>query len=157
IVGIAAGILALIPPYFLGLLIDTTIPEGSRWQLVELASMLAIVALTTATFNVVRQLGILRLETKLSAAVQPAMWDRLLGLPIPFFRRFTAGDLTQRVGCVDAMRRVLSGATMLTLTSSVFSIFLLGQLFYYSWRLALVATGLVILAMLLTTAFAALK
>ena len=46
-------------------------------------------------FSVVRNLSMLRLEIKMGGAVQPAMWDRLLGLPIGFFRRFTAGDLVE--------------------------------------------------------------
>ena len=69
------------------------------------------------------------------------MWDRLLGLPVAFFRQFAAGDLAQRVGCIDAIRQLLSGATISSIMTGIFSMFLFAQLFYYSWQLALVGHG----------------
>jgi NHLM bacteriocin system ABC transporter ATP-binding protein len=147
LVGLGAGLLGVFPPYFIGLLVDTIIPEAARGQLVQIAIILAVVSITVTSFDVVRNLSILRLETKMSAVVQPAMWDRLLGLPIAFFRRFSAGDLAQRVNSVDAIRQVLSGATLSTVMTSAFSVFLLAQMFYYSWQLALLGTALVAIAM----------
>lgn len=147
ILGIMAGILGVVPPFFLGLMVDEVIPNGQRVQLLQLAMILAVIGITTAAFGIVRQLSILRLEVKMSAAVQPAIWDHLLGLPVAFFRQFSAGDLAQRAACIDNMRRLLSGATISSIMTSVFSVFLLAQLFYYSWQLALWATGLVALAL----------
>jgi NHLM bacteriocin system ABC transporter ATP-binding protein len=147
LVGLAGGALAMFPPYFTGMLVDTVIPEAARNQLVQIAIVLAVVAVTTTSFEIVRNLSILRLETKMSAVVQPAMWDRLLALPIAFFRRFAAGDLAQRVGTIDAIRQVMSGATIQAVMTSLFSMFLLAQMFYYSWQLALLGTGLVLLSM----------
>ena len=147
LVGLAGGLLAMFPPYFIGMLVDSVIPEAARNQLVQIALVLAVVALTTSCFDIVRNLSILRLETKMSAVVQPAMWDRLLSLPISFFRRFAAGDLAQRVGTIDAIRQVMSGATIQAVMTSMFSIFLLLQMFYYSWQLALLGTGLVLVSM----------
>ncbi len=150
LVGMAGGVLAMFPPYFTGMLVDTVIPEASRNQLVQIAIILAVVALTTTSFDIVRNLSILRLETKMSAIVQPAMWDRLLALPISFFRRFAAGDLAQRVNTIDAIRSVMSGATMQAVMTSMFSVFLLLQLFYYSWQLALLGMALVAISMAAT-------
>jgi ATP-binding cassette subfamily C protein len=150
LVGMAGGVLAMFPPYFTGMLVDSVIPEAARNQLVQIAIILAVVGVTTTSFDIVRNLSILRLETKMSAIVQPAMWDRLLALPISFFRRFAAGDLAQRVNTIDGIRAVLSGATMQAVMTSMFSLFLLLQLFYYSWQLALLGTGLVLLSMAAT-------
>ncbi len=125
----AAGVLAMFPPYFTGMLVDTVIPEAARSQLLQIAIILAVVAVTSTSFDIVRNLSTLRLETRMSAVVQPAMWDRLLALPISFFRRFAAGDLAQRVNTIDAIRSVLSGATMQAVMTSMFSVFLLLQLF----------------------------
>jgi NHLM bacteriocin system ABC transporter ATP-binding protein len=94
----------------------------------------------------VRALGAARIEIKLSGSVQPAMWDRLLRLPASFFRQYTAGDLAQRVAYVDSIRQILTGATVDSLMTGVFSVFLFALLFYYSWTLALVATLLVAVA-----------
>lgn len=147
IVGCGGGLLGMVPPYFMGLLVDSVIPEAARNQLVGLAVILATIGITTTFFEVVRSLSVLRVEAHMSASVQPAMWDRLLGLPVAFFRDFAAGDLAQRVGAVDAMRRLISGATASSIMTSVFSTFLFAQLFYYSWQLALVATAVIAVAM----------
>jgi ATP-binding cassette subfamily C protein len=82
----------------------------------------------------------------MSSSVQPARWDRLLSLPTAFFRRFSSGDLAQRAGGIDLIRRILSGATMSAVMTSLFSIFNYGLLFYYSWQLALIATLLILIA-----------
>src|SRR5687768_8679381 len=54
IVGLGAGMLSVFPPYFVGLLVDTVIPEAARNQLVQIAIILAIVSFTSATFEIVR-------------------------------------------------------------------------------------------------------
>ena len=147
LVGVAGGVLAMFPPYFIGMLVDTVIPEAARNPLLQIAIILGVVAITTTSFDIVRNLSILRLESRMASSVQPAMWDRLLGLPISFFRRFAAGDLAQRVSTIDAMRQLLSGATVQAVMTSMFSVFLLVQLFFYSWQLAFLGTALVMLAM----------
>ena len=93
-----------------------------------------------------RGIASLRLEGKLGVSIQAAIWDRLLSLPAPFFRDYTAGDLTERAMGIDAVRQVLSGTTVLTILASVFSIFNFGLLFVYDPRLAWVATGLVVVS-----------
>ena len=150
-VGAIAGLLGAVPPFFLGQMVDNVIPQSERTQLLQLAAILCVFAVTTASFGIVRQLSALRLETKMSGTIQPAIWDRLLGLPVAFFRQFSAGDLAQRAGCIDAIRKLLSGATISSIVTGVFSIFLLAQLFYYSVPLALWATGLVGVALAFTS------
>jgi len=156
LVGLGGGLLGMLAPYFMGVLVDTVIPEASRNRLVQLAVILGVVSVVTTLFEVVRSLSVLRIEAKMSAATQPAMWDRLLSLPAGFFRRFSSGDLALRTQGVDQMRRILSGITMSTIMTSLFSVFTYALLFYYSWKLALVATGLVIVALIvaLTAAYA---
>ena len=150
-VGAIAGLLGVVPPFFLGQMVDNVIPQSERTQLLHVAAILCVFAVTTASFGIVRQLSVLRLETKMSGAIQPAIWDRLLGLPVAFFRQFSAGDLAQRTGCIDAIRKLLSGVTISSIFTGVFSIFLLAQLFYYSVPLALWATGLVGVALAFTS------
>ena len=55
--------------------------------------------------------AVLRLQGKLSLALQAALWDRLLSLPLPFFRDYSAGDLAQRSTAFAQMRTAVSGPT----------------------------------------------
>jgi NHLM bacteriocin system ABC transporter ATP-binding protein len=92
----------------------------------------------------------LRIEGRMDLSIQAAVWDRLLALPVPFFRDFTAGDLAMRANGITTIRQALSGTTMNAILGAVFSIFNLGLLFYYSWFLALVAIGLMLVVLLMT-------
>ena len=77
--------------------------------------------------------------------MQAAVWDRLLSLPVTFFRRYTVGDLANRSLGINAIREMLTGNVLTLLLGAVFSVFSFALLFYYSWRLALIATALVLL------------
>ncbi len=146
VMGLAISLLGLINPIMTGILFDSVIPSADRSQLLQVTLALLISALAATLFELTRSFALLRLQTKPEAATQAALFDRLLRLPVPFFRNYTAGDLAIRVGGISAIRQVLSSATITTILGGLFSILNFGLLFYYSWRLALIATGLTLLA-----------
>lgn len=157
LMGIAGGILNMITPMATGMLFDTVIPEAEKFQLIQLTLALIGGAIGVAMFEFTRSVAMLRVEGKMDFSIQAAVWDRLLALPIPFFRDFTAGDLAMRANGITAIRQALSGTTMNAILGAVFSIFNLGLLFYYSWFLALVAIGLMVLVLIVTIATSLFK
>ncbi len=132
-------------PLATGLIFDVVIPSVMKPQLAFLALGLLVAAFASVAFNLTRGIALLRIEARSDAAIQGAVWDRLLSLPLPFFRPYTAGDLAVRANGINAIRQILSGAVITTLLSGFFSLFNFGLLFYYSLNLALVATVLVLL------------
>lgn len=144
--GAAAGALALVPPLATGLVFDSIIPGASRGQLLQVAAGLFLAAVTSALFGLTRSIAIVRAEGRAGAALQAAVWDRLLDLPAGFFRRFTAGDLALRAYGVDTIHRALSSGVIGSLMSALFGLLNAALLFHYSPRLALVAVGLVSVA-----------
>lgn len=148
--GICGGLLGLASPIATGLIFNSIIPSAARSQLWDMMTALVVVALTTTAFHITRSLAVLRLEGRMDSEVQAAVWDRLLALPVPFFRGYTAGDLANRANGIGAIRRILSGAILNSLLTSVFSLFSFALLFYYDWVLALIVAGLVTLAILVT-------
>lgn len=157
LMGIAGGILNMITPMATGMLFDTVIPEAEKFQLIQLTLALIGGAIGIAMFEFTRSVAMLRVEGKMDFSIQAAVWDRLLALPIPFFRDFTAGDLAMRANGITTIRQALSGTTMNAILGAVFSIFNLGLLFYYNWFLALVAIGLMILVLIVTIATSLFK
>ncbi len=143
LMGIAGGILIIAIPLITGRIFDFIIPSADRAQLVQFALLLLTIAIVTAIFQVMRSIAVLRVEMKMDSALQSAVWDRLLNLPAPFFRDYTAGDLSSRALGVSAIRRAVSGTVVRSLLSAIFSIFNFILLFYFSVPLALVATFLV--------------
>ena len=150
LLGGLVGLLGLVTPWATGQLIDTVIPSADMAQLGQLALLLVAVALSAAMFELTQSFAQLRLEGKLDATTQSAVWDRLLNLPTGFFKQYSAGDLATRAMGISAIRQALSGSTLSTILSSVFSVFSLALMLYYSVTLSMVAIGLVVLAIVIT-------
>ncbi len=155
--GIAGGLLGLLIPFATGSIFGSIIPASDRGQLFEITLALTVGAFAAAAFQVTRSIAVLRLSGKFDGTVQAAVWDRLLSLPVSFFRRFTVGDLASRSMGIDAIRELLTGDVLTALLAAVFSIFSFALLFYYSRPLALVATALVALLLLVTAALVYLQ
>lgn len=151
VTGIAATLLGMFTPQATAMLIDNAIPDADRGLLLQVGLGLLVVALGTAAFRIAQGLAILRVETVSDAATQAAVWDRLLNLPVSFFRQYTTGDLQSRVTSISQIRRQLSGTTVINLVSALFALLNLGLLFYYSVKLALVAIAVALVAIAVTT------
>ncbi|HNW92953.1 MAG TPA: ABC transporter transmembrane domain-containing protein, partial [bacterium] len=149
--GLLGGWLGMLLPIATGMVMDDIIPNAARPQLWQMFTGLVVFALAGMLFQVARGFAQLRLETRMDNSVQAAVWDRLLDLPVPFFRQYSVGDLAQRAGGINQIRMLLAGATASTLLSSVFSCFSFFLLFYYSVPLALMASGLVFISVTVTT------
>ncbi len=147
-----AALLGMIPPVATGLVFDSLIPGARRTQLLQMTVILAVCALSAAMFQVVRSMALLRLEGKMGNAVQCAVWDRLLALPMAFFRPYTAGELAVRAMGIDGIRQLVSGTTVTALVAGVTSLGNYALLFRYDVRLALWATLLIALALAVTLA-----
>lgn len=149
-VGCLLGLLGLVPPIALGMIFNTIVPTGQMALLLQMGLALLLVALVGGVLQIVRGLLLLRVQTRMDASLQAAIWDRLLSLPVPFFRNFTAGALGARAMGISEIRRMLSGHIITTVLNSIFSVFNLALLFYYAPSLALVAVLLVVVALALT-------
>ena len=146
LLGLAGGALGLVTPVATGELFNSIIPGAERGQLVQVTLILLACACATGMFELVRRLALARVDGRMGAAVQAAVWDRLLSLPLRFFRPYSAGDLAVRAMGIDAMRKTLSGTTMTAALGGVFSLFNFGLLFYYGGPLAWWATLLLAVA-----------
>src|SRR5262249_9988723 len=87
---------------------------------------------------------------KMGNAIQAAVWDRLLSVPLSFFRPYTAGDLAVRAGAIDNIRQVISGATATALMGGIFSLGNFGLMFYYSVAMAGWGTVTIVIAVAVT-------
>ena len=142
--------MGIVTPYATGLIFDRLIPGAERSQLVQMALILLIIAIAGSMFTLTRSFAVLRLQAKIDKGLQAAVWDRLLSLPVPFFRSYTSGDLASRSLAIAEMSRILTGSLLSAILSGIFSVFSWGLLFYYSGELALLATALVFFACLVS-------
>ena len=144
--GLGGGLLGLVAPIVTGALFNSIIPGAEQDQLVQATLILLACACATGMFELVRRLALVRVDGRMGAAVQAAVWDRLLSLPPRFFRPYSAGDLAVRAMGIDAMRKTLSGATVTAALGGLFSLSNLVLLFHYGGALAWWATLLLFAA-----------
>ncbi len=142
VAGLLVGLFGLVVPYASGELIDRIIPAAELGELFQMGLGLMAIAVASTLTGLARDTASLRIETRASSSVQAAVWDRLMSLPVPFFRQFSSGDLAVRANGIDSIRQSLSGSTMTALLSSVFSLTSFGLLLFYSVKLAAVAAAL---------------
>ncbi len=139
---LALGALGLATPLITEVLIDSVIPRTELDQLGFCAAGLVMVAIGVAGFQAVQSIGTLRLEGLLARLLQSGVVDRLLRLPVSFFRQYTAGDLADRVLGIDAIRRIATAHTIRGMLAGAFSLFSFALMFYYDGALALIAAAL---------------
>ena len=104
----------------------------------------------TAILQSIQGLLVMRIEGRVSATLIPAFWDRLLRLPSRFFTRYSAGELASRAMELAELFKKVSGAAVATIVTGFFSLFNLGLLYYYSWKLALGTTILLAVLFFIT-------
>ena len=135
--GAIGALIALLIPILTGELLAEIIPRVDIPMWIAALAGLSLGAFTTLAVSIVGALGMLRIEARIDETLQAAVWNRLLSLPLPFFRQYLAGDLADRANGVSVIRQLLTGAAGSSLVGGVFSAFSFLLLFYYSWDLAL--------------------
>jgi NHLM bacteriocin system ABC transporter ATP-binding protein len=145
--GSIAGLLGTVAPLVTSNIFDHMIPTAERGRLFLSCMFLITAAMAAILFQLVQSFAALRIEGRMESSLQAALWDRILNLPAPFFRRYSAGDLATRGMAISEMWRVLSSAALSSIFAAVFSVFSYALLFYFSVQLALVATALTALAL----------
>jgi NHLM bacteriocin system ABC transporter ATP-binding protein len=148
-VGILGGLLSLLVPILTGFIFDRIIPQSDVRELYVFAAAIFVSALAIAAFQLVRSFTMIRIETKLDFQLQAAMWDRLLNMPIPFFKKYSAGELASKANSLSALRNILSNTVIYSIVSSIFAVFNYFILFFYDPTLALITTIILIFSMVL--------
>jgi len=155
--GMLLGMIAAVTPIAAGLIFDYIIPNAAFSQLNQIVFALAMAALGTASFTLVRALALLRINGRMDWTLQSAIFDRLLKLPSRFFKAYNTGDLADRALGFNAIRSILSGVLISSTLGAIFSVFSLVLLFYYSSSLALLAIALIFVAVVITVIISLLQ
>ena len=143
---LAGSLISLLIPVLSGIMYDEVVPTADRSLHLEVFTILVMIALVKAGLQLVEGVLQLRVESKSSINLQAGMMDHMLRLPVTFYKKYTAGDLTNRVLSINAIRQIVSSTLMTAVLSGAFSSVNLILLFYYDSKLALVGVGLGLIA-----------
>lgn len=153
----AGSLIGLLVPVLSGIMFDDVVPTADRSLHLDVFAILIIIALVKAGLQLMQGVLQLRVESKSSVNLQAGMMDHMLRLPVTFYKKYTAGDLTNRVLSVNAIRQIVSSTLMTAVLSGAFSSVNLILLFYYDAGLAWVGVGLGLIAAGFITAIGVLK
>jgi ATP-binding cassette subfamily C protein len=142
----AGSVIGLIVPILSGAMFDDVIPAADKSLHFEIFAIMLIVGLVSAGLQLIQGVLMLRVESKSSVNMQAGVMDHLLRLPVTFYKKFSAGDLTNRALSINEIRQILSNTVLTTVLSGAFSFVNLGLLFYYDSSLAWIGVLLAFIA-----------
>ncbi|WP_019646714.1 NHLP bacteriocin export ABC transporter permease/ATPase subunit [Novispirillum itersonii] len=144
LIAAAGAALSSAVPVASGWLFEHIIPAAALSDLWQIAAALILMALGAGAFEAARALLLVRMEGRADWRTQSALFDRLLRLPVGFFKAYTIGDLTDRALSVHHARSLLSSAVLGGMVGMLVALPSLGLLFVYHVKLACVALALVL-------------
>jgi NHLM bacteriocin system ABC transporter ATP-binding protein len=153
------SLIGLLVPVLSGMMYDDVIPAADRSLHLEVFVIMIMIGIVTACLQLIQGVLQLRLESKSSINLQAGVMDHLLRLPVTFYKKYSTGDLTNRVLSINAIRQIISSTLMTAILSGAFSFVNLFLLFYYDSKLAWVgvAMGLIAAGFMISIGFIKLK
>jgi HlyB family type I secretion system ABC transporter len=123
------------------LMIMTTLNTVVQYHSANTLTLIVVVLIIALMFEMVltwgRKLLTVILAAKLDARLNLLIFDRLLSLPVDFFERNQAGELSYKIGQIYHVREFLTGKLMTTFIDVFMVALLLPILFYMNATLAL--------------------
>ncbi|MCT4351638.1 NHLP bacteriocin export ABC transporter permease/ATPase subunit [Streptomyces sp. Je 1-79] len=140
---VAVGLGALVP-IATGKVLGEYVPRAENGLIVQTALAIIATSVVSASFMLLQNISILRMEGRIEATLQPAVWDRLLRLPTRFFAGRSTGELASAAMGISAIRRVLSGTGPVVVQAGTVGTMNLVLLLVYSVPLALAAVAMLL-------------
>ncbi|MDX3244224.1 NHLP bacteriocin export ABC transporter permease/ATPase subunit [Streptomyces sp. ME18-1-4] len=142
--GLVTVAIGALVPIATGKVLGEFVPRAQQGLIVQVCLAVMVSSVVAAAFMLLQNLTILRLEGRIEATLQPAVWDRLLRLPTKFFAERSTGELASAAMGISAIRRLLAGLGPSVAQSVTIGAMNLGLLLWYSVPMALAAIGMLV-------------
>ncbi|OIK04140.1 NHLP bacteriocin export ABC transporter permease/ATPase subunit [Streptomyces monashensis] len=142
--GLVTVAIGALVPVATGKVLGEYVPTAQSGLIVQVCLAVMVSGVVAAAFTLLENLSILRLEGRIEAALQPAVWDRLLRLPTRFFTQRSTGELASAAMGISTIRRLLAGVGPVVAQSVTVGAMNLGMLFWYSVPMAMAALGMLV-------------
>jgi NHLM bacteriocin system ABC transporter ATP-binding protein len=142
--GLVTVVLGALVPIATGQVLGEYVPNAESGLIAQVSFAIIVSGVVTAAFVLLQNLTLLRMEGRIEATLQPAVWDRLLRLPTKFFAERSTGELASAAMGISGIRHVLAGVGPVAVQSSTVGAMNLVLLLTYSVPLALVVIALLL-------------
>lgn len=105
--GLAFGLLSVLIPASVSLIVPKLLAagDGSIWWT---AALLATAVTVAGLMLLVRNAASSRIQSRVRARLEPAIWDRMLRQEASFFRQYSTGEMVQRGNGISQVQQMLS-------------------------------------------------
>ena len=134
-------LLGISTSYFVQHLVDSVLVRGETRLLNALGVGMVLIVLFKTLFGVLRQYLVAYVGRKVDLSLIAGYARHILWLPMQFFEMRQVGEILSRVNDAAKVREAISGTTLTAVVDGVVVVMMLGVLWIYDVRLALVATA----------------
>ncbi|MDT3485428.1 peptidase domain-containing ABC transporter [Stenotrophomonas maltophilia] len=138
LLSIALQLFVLIAPFFMQWTVDQVLVAYDRDLLTVLGIGFALALLLQVCIGQIRGRAVIYLSSRLNLQWTGNVFQHLQRLPLDFFEKRHLGDVTSRMGSVQAIQKTLTTSFVEALIDGLMAAVTLGMMLLYSWKLALV-------------------
>lgn len=131
------GLLVLFIPIATAKLFSDVIPSSDHSLLIQWTLALFFNVIIITGFSASELISEMRLRFKINRLVQSAFWDRILRLPVNFFKTYTVGDLATRTDTFDRIQSILGTSVLHGVVQSIFGLIAWPLMIYYNLLLGI--------------------
>ncbi len=156
---VVLGIMSWISPIVQQNIFGEIIPNGELADLIPIITFMIGMSFASLFISIAQSIAMISLKGWADSRLEAALFDRVLSLPSKFFRHFSSGDLTERVGSFNQLREIMTGTVISTMLSSFSSLFSFVILFKFDARLSVIAiiTSLITAGLMVANSLIQLK
>lgn len=135
---VALQVFVVTAPFFMQWVVDQVLVSADRDLLAVLGIGFGVLLLLQVAVGLVRGWAVVCLSSRLGFQWMGNVFSHLLRLPLDFFEKRHLGDITSRMGSVQAIQRTLTTSFVEGFIDGLMALVTLAMMVFYSWRLAAV-------------------
>ena len=130
-------------PLLIQQIIDKVIINNAPGTLATLGTLLILFAVIEVGLQSVRTFLFVDTTNRIDVALGSKVIDHMLKLPLKFFDRRPVGELSNRIGELENIRKFLTGTALTAVLDAVFALLYVFVMLIYSWQLTLVTVAVI--------------
>ena len=142
-------LLGTLTPFMNKQIFNNIIPSGSYDDILPVAGLLVGASVGSVLFSVTRSLVLSRIKDKVDVFAQAAIMGRTYNLPVNFFRKYSSGDLSNRIMSFSMICTLLNDQIINAFLTMLFSLIYFYQVFLYAKALLLPSLLIIVVILLI--------
>lgn len=138
LLSVALQVFVVLAPFFMQWVVDQVLVSADRDLLVVLGLGFGLALLLQVGIGLLRGWSVIYLSSRLGLQWMGNVFAHALRLPLDFFEKRHLGDITSRMGSVQAIQKTLTTSFVEAIIDGLMAMVTLGLMLVYSWKLALV-------------------